>query len=519
MLVILAGASITAQTGSDDLLEHVRTASTPPTDSLICDSVTVRYRKDSTNGSWQPRETSKAGVISPGGFSARLRELFASAPAFQKGEETEVAGKPALAYAFTVPKGGGKGHVWIAKTSGSVLRLEFIAADQVTTVIDYAPIDLGDVTRDLPMNVEIVSCQNTAEDCRTTIEFHNYRRLSSAPQIAFAAPPAELAPSSPAPASARTQHVVSQQLVLTFVGVLRFTEGQNMVMELDDSRFIKVRFTATARIGLKAGDRVRVQTSYFDGHSMVADSLSLLQASAPQTPAPPPKLAEDDAVIRQARQAAGNISQALPNFLCREIVKRYQKEHDNWRFYDTISAELIYSGKTGEDYRDIRIDGKPTAKPWLEIGGNVSRGEFGSMLRSLFSNSYAEFQFVRDSHLNGAQVREYTFRVAREHSDWMIVSDYQFIRPSYSGHIWFDRNSGNVLRVDRVAESIPSLFPIASVTAELRFARVHLRSAETYLLPAQSESLSCIRAGTRCNRNTIEFRDYKKFTGESKLVF
>jgi hypothetical protein len=301
MIVILASASIPAQTGSDDLLEHVRAASTPPTDGLICDGVTVRYRKDSTSGSWQPRETSNAGVVSPGGFSAKLKALFASAPVFQKGEETEVAGKPALAYAFTVPKNGGKGSVWIAKTSGSVLRLEFIAADQVATIIDYAPIDLGDGTRDLPTNVEIVSCQNTVEDCRTTVEFHNYRKLPSAAPITFAAPPEGLTPSSPAPASARTQHVVSQQLVITFVGVVRFTEGQSMVMELDDSRFIKIHFTAAARVGLNAGDRVRVQTSYFDGHSMVADSLSLLQAAAPQTPAPPLKPSADDAVIRQAR--------------------------------------------------------------------------------------------------------------------------------------------------------------------------------------------------------------------------
>ena len=40
-----------------------------------------------------------------------------------------------------------------------------------------------------------------------------------------------------------------------------------------------------------------------------------------------------------------------------------------------------------------------------------------------------------------------------------------------------------------------------------------------YLLPVHSEALSCVRGTSRCGRNVIEFRNYKKFTADSNITF
>ena len=115
--------------------------------------------------------------------------------------------------------------------------------------------------------------------------------------------------------------------------------------------------------------------------------------------------------------------------------------------------------------------------------------------------------------------REYSYRIGRAHSDWKILFDYQYIIPQYSGRIWFDRDASSVLRIERTAEGIPSAFPLSSVEAEVDFGEIRLESSQAYLLPAQAETRVCIRTLDQCSRKTIEFSDYKKFTGESKITF
>jgi hypothetical protein len=40
-----------------------------------------------------------------------------------------------------------------------------------------------------------------------------------------------------------------------------------------------------------------------------------------------------------------------------------------------------------------------------------------------------------------------------------------------------------------------------------------------FLLPVHSEDLSCERGTSDCNRNVIEFRNYKKFGADTSITF
>ena len=46
-----------------------------------------------------------------------------------------------------------------------------------------------------------------------------------------------------------------------------------------------------------------------------------------------------------------------------------------------------------------------------------------------------------------------------------------------------------------------------------------LSDSKQYLLPVHSESLSCQRGTNDCSRNVIDFRNYRKYTGESTITF
>lgn len=499
-----------------------------------------------------------SGSSSVGEFALDLPNLFASAADddFHINEDVSLNGQPARVYAYEVDQSASRwnikeraiavtpgyaGRIWIDKKLSRVIRLEMIAdslpptlhADQITTTIDFGLVDLGGGnTYFLPTGSETTFCKRESGACNRNItELSNYRKFAVESAIAFGEIPKEFglssAPPAPAPApplAARGKRVTPKLPVFSFVGVVRAPQNKSMILELDDTRFILFTSGGSAPIGLSPGDRAHIEGDDFDSRGVLARSFNVVQTASAAPPshvepvAPP---APSDPTVEQARESAKTLVLQLPNFLCNEEVRRYRNwpKHKQWQFEDTLSAELLYSRKTGEDYRNIRVNGEPTNKPWLELGGDISTGEFGSLLQGVLSKRASGFKFEAEDTVNGTPARRYSFHATRAESDWTIMSEYQFIVPAYSGRLWFDRDSNAVLRVERHAEDIPAAFPLTSVDTEVNFGLVHLGPSETYVLPVHAETRACFREKQECSRKTIDFRDYKKFTGESTIIF
>ena len=224
-------------------------------------------------------------------------------------------------------------------------------------------------------------------------------------------------------------------------------------------------------------------------------------------------------LIERARDAAANFLNNLPNYVCTQVTTRYQSETKvpNWQALDNISAELVYeNGK--ESYRNLQINNKPTKKS-PEESGAWSSGEFGTVLEDLFSPATAaDFHFVRDTTTNRMKSGNYDFTVDRPHSHWKIAVQSQFLLPAYQGSVWIEKSTARVLRIEMQATEIPKQFPEDVVETTVDYDYVSL-GTEKYLLPVHAELLSCERGSYRCQRNTIDFRTYHKFTGESTIKF
>ena len=155
----------------------------------------------------------------------------------------------------------------------------------------------------------------------------------------------------------------------------------------------------------------------------------------------------------------------------------------------------------------------------MELPGSRSTGEFGSTLRALFDpDTDALFKFQSNTRLRGFSTAVYDFAVSGDTSDWRISAGSQMIMTPYSGKIWIDRRSGNVVRIEMQAVDIPELFPFRSKwTAEVDYGPVILPSGR-YFLPEMAENVSCNDLKS-CSRNIIEFRNYHKYVGESSISF
>jgi hypothetical protein len=253
--------------------------------------------------------------------------------------------------------------------------------------------------------------------------------------------------------------------------------------------------------------------------------------SRPESAAPVYREADDDSpsliarqgddLIRKATDAALDFTETLPNYVCTEMIARYQSEttRPNWQPIDVVSAEVIYENHK-ESYRNLTRNGKKIDKKMEELDGAWSTGEFGSQLIDLFSPATAAtFRYKKDARSSGVATKVYDFDVDHKHSHWNISVGGQSYLPAFRGSVWIDPATSRVLRIEMQAYGFPSEFPDDHVESATDYEYTRLGDAKQYLLPVHSENLACQRGTNMCSRNAIDFRNYHKYTGESTITF
>jgi len=118
----------------------------------------------------------------------------------------------------------------------------------------------------------------------------------------------------------------------------------------------------------------------------------------------------------------------------------------------------------------------------------------------------------------GLRARVYDFDVEQENSHWVVQAGSQSLTPAYAGSVWIDPETSRVLRVEIQARNLPSGFPMEVVESAVDYSWVRI-AGESALLPVHAESLGCQQGAKACNRNIIDFRNYRKYTADSKIIF
>ena len=219
--------------------------------------------------------------------------------------------------------------------------------------------------------------------------------------------------------------------------------------------------------------------------------------------------------IEKAREQALKFTATLPNFICRQIVARYQSLDMNprdWDALDIVEADLVFF-EGEEDYQNIKVGYKKVDKPMDEIGGAWSTGEYGTVLRNLFEPwTLTEFRYRGMQMVSGRVGRRYEFSVERERSQWEARVASQSYLPAYRGTIAIDEKTHRTLRIEMQAKH----FPLNSVEMTVEYGLVRI-GGQYHLLPVHSEIIACDRYTSMCSMNKIDFRNYRQFSSESTI--
>jgi len=240
-----------------------------------------------------------------------------------------------------------------------------------------------------------------------------------------------------------------------------------------------------------------------------------------ELPGPPP-LDDLRRTLAETRKLALGYTQTLPDFICNENVRRYldPKGADAWKETDTLTLKLSYYQQK-EDYQLVSVNGRATGKSYESAGGATSKGEFGSMLLEVFDpDAAAVFRWDHWTTLRKRRAIVFSYRIGVAKSHYKIMyqglGERLTVVAGQHGYAYVDPDTNIVLRLTRDADNLPATFPIqrASTVLDYDFTDV---GGKSFLLPLRAEIR--MQSGAGWNRNVVEFRGYRKFSGESSLSF
>jgi hypothetical protein len=262
----------------------------------------------------------------------------------------------------------------------------------------------------------------------------------------------------------------------------------------------------------------------------LAAKSSGLPAAKPPAPkivyvAPPPPSNETQAkIVDAAREQALTYTDSLPDYICSQVTRRFVDPAggEAWQATDVLLARLTYFQKK-EDYKLVTVNNTVTTdKPYTSVGGAISQGEFGTMMRGLFDpQSNAEFRWERWATVHGRASYVFSYTVPLAHSQYTIhhqgsaTDKGQTITAGYHGSVFIDLATSRVLRISLEADNIPADFPVHQAGEVLNYDFVKIGDSES-LLPSTAEFHSLVdHAATK---NVVEFHNYRKFSADAKFI-
>ncbi|MFQ3591477.1 MAG: hypothetical protein SNJ67_14420, partial [Chloracidobacterium sp.] len=189
---------------------------------------------------------------------------------------------------------------------------------------------------------------------------------------------------------------------------------------------------------------------------------------------------------------------------------------------DLLETEVRVEGGR-ERVELLKINGRPTNRRFEELGGATSVGDFSGQLSAPFlPNTNTRFSEVKRERYRGRNCWVYDFLVPQASSGYTLtvkLSDGrpQRIQVGYQGSMWVDEETKRIVRIEHVATDIPPGFPMSQVESAVDYDWVTILG-QRYWLPLTAETIQVSDAYRQAFRNISEFRNYRKFEGDIKII-
>jgi hypothetical protein len=235
--------------------------------------------------------------------------------------------------------------------------------------------------------------------------------------------------------------------------------------------------------------------------------------------------AAETPLIEQVRHQVLTATADLPDFLADQTIRRSLIGQGLPVWLDTLETTVRHTHDGKEKTQVVFVISATAARfrKYEEMDNILSIGSFSGQMTALFRpSSQAVFTPAGEDRYRNRQCVVYSYRVPRETSVFLLRvarSDSRkcLLPVGYSGRIWVDPETKLVLRVEQAADDILPDFPMSAAEMTIDYGWVTI-SGERYWMPVTGEALAEFRSLGKTFLNVIEFRNYRKFDGDVKVV-
>jgi hypothetical protein len=240
----------------------------------------------------------------------------------------------------------------------------------------------------------------------------------------------------------------------------------------------------------------------------------ILVAAGPVWAQPRPMTPQQEQALAAVKDYAQNYIRDLPDYMCIQTTHRDVQPVSGSGFpYGDEVRELVTFFGNRETYEVQSVNGKPVHSNRSALGGNVSTGEFGTLLERVFDPaSAAEFGYQRRAKIRGAAVDVFSYRVSKAHGYTLYSGPVRKYVADWEGLIYADRATSAVLRVRMECTDIPVGFPVRHLTITLDYGPATI-GGRSYNLPSHFELDEASSHGFAKNRG--DYGHYRKFETEA----
>ncbi|MGA7409291.1 MAG: hypothetical protein WBW33_02335 [Bryobacteraceae bacterium] len=255
------------------------------------------------------------------------------------------------------------------------------------------------------------------------------------------------------------------------------------------------------------------------GASEVPAQLMAASARPSSASLPAPRLSGYDLLLR-GREASSRIYRELSSVVCRERIDRFKGPVADAVGHpvDVVTSDVAMEEGV-ERYSNIRQNDKP--RPGISrIGGAWSEGEYSTFLRQtaeiLDSDNVIKMGVV--TRFNGTPAILFPFDVSQSDSNWDFLVRSKHYLLGFHGEVWISQATGEVLRIRRTANQVPSGAGISQVDWSVDFGPSDL-DGHSFILPSKATYSVTYPRDQHREWNVISFSNYHHYGVEVTIHY
>jgi hypothetical protein len=248
---------------------------------------------------------------------------------------------------------------------------------------------------------------------------------------------------------------------------------------------------------------------------LIAWLFALPLAQPPNQDVLPPEMR---LLVKIKQRMAANLTN-LPNYVCLAAIERFRDsaKTGQWERVDSHQLEVALVGD--DEWFSRPGAGRLETRDLRELipTGLLSTGDYANHARSVFLSAMPRFEHAGIEDLGGRATARFRYSVSLLNSGYRLRSGQTAAIVAFHGSFWADPATGDVRRLEIVADDIPPEVGISDAATTVDYQRVAIGQAG-FLLPERTELTVGSRLGY-AERNRMTFSQCRQYGTESAISF